>query len=504
VSLKTFWSWFNRPTCALPLDIFRALVGAVELVFFISLIRELPDFSSPGGLIDHQFSAALFPFTRYTLVPANAGSSILALLFLFGCVCCCALIVGYRPKLAAGIAYAILVSTYRRNFLVMYVDDSIVHLMLFWLLLLPIGRTLNLRDWFTHGSHAWQRWQRESVPGGTLRCFVWNVALVYIVSGLWKWTSPMWRDGAAVYTVFKMPIAYQFEFWGPQHFTILAGLNYLTLVMEPVFPFLTFWRRGHPVKYALAAGAAGFHLIMLATLMIPFANLACLAALVILLRSEVSNWLGAIPSQAAIRCTRTAMLSAIALVFTIVLTSAMLSEAAAPEWRGPAVDSTAGDRPVLGIVNPGARIMEHVHDGLLKLLWAAGIAQEYQLFNWIDYRNFRFDYQIWEHRSDFAPQRIEASAMFPMNLRGLLLQSYLHGVTWTSIPADRLTVLKETLSERLARRYCRRYQPSGDITVYSSVVRIDPRRPDNETDPHRLLLSFRCRGAEPVMDSAVD
>ena len=93
--------------------------------------------------------------------------------------------------------------------------------------------------------------------------------------------------------------------------------------------------------------------------------------------------------------------------------------------------------------------------------------------------------------------------MFPQNTRGILLQSYLHGVTWTSIPEDQLVILKKSLSTRLAQRYCRRYQPEGVINVYSSLQRIDPRDPDNEKQHRRLLLSFACRGSEPILDASL-
>lgn len=44
-----------------------------------------------------------------------------------------------------------------------------------------------------------ERWKNVRVQGATVRCLMANVALVYIVAGLWKWTSPLWKKGIAVY-----------------------------------------------------------------------------------------------------------------------------------------------------------------------------------------------------------------------------------------------------------------------------------------------------------------
>jgi hypothetical protein len=489
---KKFWLWLDEPTWALPLDIFRILVGIIELAFFASLIREAADFSAPDGLIDHQLSLTLFPYTRYSLIPAGASSGLLQFLFLIGCVCCCALILGYRPKLAAGIAYAILVSTYRRDFLVIYIDDCIVHLMFLWMLLLPIGRTLNISAWLSDGDGVWRQWKRTMIPGCAVRCFIWNVAILYIVAGAWKWTSPMWRDGTAVYAVMKLPISYQAGFWGPQHSAILMILNYLTLVLEPLFPLISFFPARHVMRYGIAAVAATFHLFMLATLQVPFANVVCLAAVVVVLRDEIASWLGASQSMLVKARTRPGVaLSAMSLSFVILLSATMITEAAAPEWRSPTIDGAPVNPPVLGIVDPSAGFLESAHDALLKVLWSVGVAQGYQLFNWIDHRNFRYEYEIEEAISGANPRTIAPSAMFPQSTRGVLLQSYMHGVTWTSIPRDQLRTLKQSLFTRVAQRYCRRDEVRGVINIYSSVQRIVPKAPDSAAERH-LLLSFTC------------
>ncbi|HMG72069.1 MAG TPA: hypothetical protein VK582_01095 [Pyrinomonadaceae bacterium] len=236
-----------RPTDALPLDIFRVLVGLLAFMYFLQTFLEARDFSGPDGLIDHELSQKIFWFTRIGLFHSGLSLQFFQTTFLIACLCCWAVILGYRVKIFAAIHYVIAVSTYRWNFLVMYVDASIMHLALFWLLLLPVGRTLVLSEWLADRAGAWQRWKRAKVPGVAVRCLFWNLALIYLVAGAWKWTSPMWRDGTALYAIFKLPISLSPNFWGPQHLPLLKLLNYSALIFEPLFPLIFILPRGHRI-----------------------------------------------------------------------------------------------------------------------------------------------------------------------------------------------------------------------------------------------------------------
>ncbi len=53
------WSFF-RPTQALPLDVFRIAVGVLSFAYFVHTFLETGDFSSPSGLIDHDYSLKMF------------------------------------------------------------------------------------------------------------------------------------------------------------------------------------------------------------------------------------------------------------------------------------------------------------------------------------------------------------------------------------------------------------------------------------------------------------
>ena len=505
---------FSAPVDALPLDLFRILVGLVVFVYFLQTLYDAKDFSGPDGLIDHELSQRIFWFTRVGFFHPGPSLRFFQAIFLGACLCCWPVILGYRVKLFAAILYLIAVSTYRWNFLVMYVDDSVVHLSLFWLLLLPVGRTLVAREWLAGRRDAWERWKQVKAPGVAVRCFMWNLALIYVVAGVWKWTSPMWRDGSALYVILKLPISLSPGFWQPSHFAALQVLGYCALISEPLFALIFILPRGHRAKYALMVVLLGFHAGTLVTLRIPYANLACIAALLIPFSGELMDKLrhGQSESIASFVPTRLAFSSVVAIIFVTILTLAMISSATLPQWRAPSRPATASGGENLQALSPQAnlfkgatRVAKFNYEGLqtvqmsfFSVLWFMGQAQQYQLFNWIDERNYTVHYDVIEIRDHQALRRSEPGTVMPQSTRGNLLQVYLHGLTWMRIPPERKAELQSSLQLRFARRYCQQFHPEGQVTFYSTLERVYAEGNRIEED-HVPFMKFTCEGDEPRM-----
>lgn len=499
-----------QPTDALPLDLFRVLLGILAFAYFLRTFFEAGDFSGPDGLIDHELSLQIFWFTRVSLFRPGMTLVVLQSIFLFACLCSLALIIGYRVKLSAAILYLIAVCTYRWNFLVIYVDDAIMHLMLVWMLLLPVGRTLVLSELLTNKERAWRSWKSRTVPGMTVRCFLWNLALIYLVAGLWKWTSPMWRDGTALYAVLRLPVSYAPEFWGPQHLSALKVLDYATLVIEPLFPLIFILPKGHRAKYGLLLALLAFHLGSVATLKIPFANLACVAATVVIFGSELMSRIRKPGAElSTVRGPAVMDFSgAFAILLVTTLTLAMISSVTLPQWRMPSRRQDNSDvQNILSSSATGileARGTDHLGKGgdeglssfqmaFFAPLWCVGIAQQYQLFNWIDERNYSVHYQVMA-RDGIAPVReIDPDTVFLKSTRGILLQFNLLGLTWVKIPPERRAELRRSIYIRLARRYCESSHPRGEISVYSVLERITAADSIPDREAPNLLIEFSCQ-----------
>lgn len=467
--------WLARPVRALPLDRFRVLIGLLSFVYFARTLAEARDFSNPDGLIDHDLTVSIFPFTRMGLFQPGTPLVVLQTAFVIACLASLAVVIGYRARLFAALLYVLAVSTYRWNFLVMFVDDGLMHLMLLWLVLLPVGKTLVLHEWRDRA-----RWKSVMVPGTAVRCLLWNIVLIYTVAGLWKWTSPMWRDGTALYAVLKTPGSRAPDFWRLEYLPFLKVLTWAALVLETIAAGVFFIPKGHVARKAMLVALLGFHAAMIATLQIPIANLACMAAMVIVFRRDDDE--GGIPAVGKVPSAGVAGWAAITLVS--LLTLLMLSSAVMPEWRTPTRAST--------------RVVHESHDGLTPLqmtfaapLWIGGVAQQYQLFNWIDQRNFQVSYDV------VSAQPIDPEEICPRSTHASLLQLYMIGVTWMQVPTDRLAELRESVATRSARRYCRGVAGTREVEVFAILQRI---KPGTDLPAERsLVMHFQCRNGEALM-----
>jgi hypothetical protein len=467
-------TWLLAETYALPLDLFRILGGLLCVAYFVSLLLQAEDFSNPDGLLDHVLIQRILWFTRLSLFQPGLTLPCLYVLLGLAGVGAWSIVLGYRVQLCAGVLFAIAVSTYRWNFPVIYVDDAFMHLLLFWFMLLPVGKTL--LPWeLRQGWHACMaRWRQVTVSGTVQWCFLANICLVYLVAGLWKFTSPLWQQGFALYATLRLPIAYAPDFWQPQHLPFLHVMNYLVLVVEPLIPVLLLCRPGHPAKWCGLMCQVGFHLGILLTLPLPFVNLGLLSTSVLFFRGEILQWLrrGKAHPLVLRQAPRFNRAGWLALVFLLVLSLAV-----------------ARGTPVLGALYKPA----------YAFLWVVGIAQEYHLFDWIDKMNYHVTYRVSTQRPDGTGQALDPTSLFPRSLRAILLQAYVHNVRWMRIPSPHRTALKYSILSRLAQRFCRQQTLATPVTAWARVQRI---RPDNValTQGHeQFLMTFRCAAKRAVV-----
>ena len=278
---------------ALPLDIGRIIVGAVLFVYFFNTLRQARDFSDPDGLIDHGLLCRLFPPTRVSLFQPGMPGVLFRAAFVCACVAALMVVAGFHPRPAGAFLFLAALSTLRWNVLASYLDDAMIHIFCLWIVLLPVGTTLNVPDLLAGTSGDLDTWLAATVPGAAPRAFIANMALVYVVAGLYKFTSPMWRDGSAMHSALRMPIARAPGFWTLRWRTPLRLVTWAALILEPLFALIFVLPPGSALKWLLVAGAIVFHLGIAFTLKIPYSNLAMLGAIPLALAPEImQGWLG--------------------------------------------------------------------------------------------------------------------------------------------------------------------------------------------------------------------
>jgi hypothetical protein len=265
----------------------------------------------------------------------------------------------------------------------------------------------------------------------------------------------MWRNGTALYAALRIPISHAPDFWQPSHLPMLKLGNYLVLALEPLFPLMFLLPTNAWAKWLLLAGLLGFHVGILATMKIPYANLAMVGATVIIFGNELMQaLLDVLPLPVAAPLPAALAFSEMVALFLVACLTLMLVWQAASAAR---------------LIPPLLKGDRYKHLSRIDLnpmyvpLWLMGLAQSYRLFDWIDSRNYHVSYDVVETVAGQGTRQLEARTLFPHTTRHVLLQSYLFGNLWRIADPARLPNLRRAIFTGYARRYCQLHRDTGLI-----------------------------------------
>ncbi len=221
----------------------RILLGAVGLVSTLAL--------TPVGMYWPLDSLAALPADGPRAWIAERGLGTLAGYALFGglVVSFTAMIVGLRSDLAVFASFIGLVAQTHWNGLPLSSAHQVMTVLLFCLVWTETGQV-----WSLDARRAAGR-QPRPVAAWPLWMMRYQVALVYLSSGLYKFAYPMWRDGTAVHWAMNLNAFHRFPWPLPVAAAPLeAFLSWGTLLFELTFWLLVIFRRTRP--FALIGGVA--------------------------------------------------------------------------------------------------------------------------------------------------------------------------------------------------------------------------------------------------------
>lgn len=192
------WAWLTAPIAAERLAAWRIGTGLVllfdVLVFYLPLANNL---YGPGSLGDPAVFAARFDPPRWNWsvlnwLPAEWGPRACAGVWLASGL---ALVAGWRPQLAALVAWALSLSFYNTNFYLHNSGDRIRHFLLLLLIFAPSDAAWSIR-----------RRPRDAVDpvyvsGWPARLMLIQMGLMYFMNGYYKLLGPMWWDGSVMHYI---------------------------------------------------------------------------------------------------------------------------------------------------------------------------------------------------------------------------------------------------------------------------------------------------------------
>jgi predicted DCC family thiol-disulfide oxidoreductase YuxK len=194
---------------------------------------------------------------------AGGTTVIEAALFILAGLLALALLVGWRTRLAAVLSWVLLISLHVRNPIILQGSDTLLRMLLFWSLFLPLAARYSV----DHALDPAEPTPPKRVTGVASAALLLQTALMYAFSGALK-TGATWHNGTAIAQAlnvdhFTTPLGRAVLQW-PQ---LLRPLTHVVLWLERLGPWLLFSPWGPPwlrpvVLLALASLQVGFWLFM--------------------------------------------------------------------------------------------------------------------------------------------------------------------------------------------------------------------------------------------------
>ncbi len=273
------------------LALFRICLGTLILADLINRAGHLTAFYTDKGVLTRVAAIEYNDPVRLSLYMIGGSPEFVALLFLLAGILAILLILGYRTRLVTVLSWVFLISISNRNLFVQQAGDTLLVVLTFWAMFLPIGARYSI--------DAALRPDDQPQPPDTYFsvatfAILLQVIYVYVIGALLK-HSPVWMpDGLAVYYALHneslaTPLAHWFRQFGP----LLKALTYFVWTLELIAPLLVFSPIWHlPLRLVAMVLLIAMHLgffIFLEIVMFPFISIT---SLLLLTPSEVWDWLG--------------------------------------------------------------------------------------------------------------------------------------------------------------------------------------------------------------------
>ncbi|AZQ14006.1 HTTM domain-containing protein [Halorubrum sp. PV6] len=276
---------------------FRIGLGVLLIVDLLARSRSLTAFYTDGGVLP---SRAFFAdYSTIRSVHAFVGEPwAVGVLFAAAAVFALALTVGYRTRLATVVSWLLLLSLHTRNPMVLNAGDSLLLMLLFWSVFLPLGARWSVdavkradasagagSDADADSTTTGDTDSASRSPSGpavatvaTMAVLV-QVLVMYATNAVHKYESELWMNGDAIAYIMQ---ADQFTYLLGNHLAEFHGLlrafSLLWIGLLFASPLLLLLR-GLP-RAAVASLFVGMHLGMAATIRIGLFPLVVVVAFI--------------------------------------------------------------------------------------------------------------------------------------------------------------------------------------------------------------------------------
>lgn len=240
----------------------RILIGLIGVATLFGL-RDVPAFWSLEGIVpadDGGLGVKAFLLSR------SLGSVAGHVLFFFSLASFAAMTVGLQTGLAVALALLSSLIQISWNVLPLSGAQATVQVILFCLIWADCGAVWSVDAWRDARGRLPSSGRPEPplVPIAPLRMVRFQIAMIYLSTGLWKLSNERWRDGSALHYILNNHLFRRNPHgWPPALDALATAATYGTLCWELGFAFLVLYAPTR--RLALLAGVV-IHLGMLATM----------------------------------------------------------------------------------------------------------------------------------------------------------------------------------------------------------------------------------------------
>lgn len=184
-------------------------------------------------------SLSMNPYT-FSLNTLSGAPEFQALLFAIAALGALSMLVGHRTRLATFVVWLLVFSIQLRNPLVLTGGDTLLHLLLFWSIFLPLGAVWSVDQARASTQDTTpRRLSTQFFSFGTVALFL-QIAIMYWVTAINKSGEEWWNGTAVYYALSYDRGATELGSYLLNFPALLTTITFATLALEALGPFLLF------------------------------------------------------------------------------------------------------------------------------------------------------------------------------------------------------------------------------------------------------------------------
>jgi hypothetical protein len=277
------FDWWTQPVRAERLAALRIGVALVLLWdIFCTYLPKAPTFFGDQSLGSPEVFADSGGLVRHWSLLRGLGDyDLLHAALIVWAVAATLLLLGWLPRLAAGVAWLLSISIIGINPYLHNSGDNVRTIALFYLMLSPCAAVWTLKK----GTQLVSQ-EPVYVPAWPLRLLFIQMALIYFINGVYKATGPDWRQGSILHYVMANLAWTRFSYAQmPLPLGLTRLLTWVVLIWEFSFPLLVYLPATRKAALwlgvafhvgtglGLQLGAFPFYMLCLYLPLIPWENL---------------------------------------------------------------------------------------------------------------------------------------------------------------------------------------------------------------------------------------